>query len=1133
MRFVTILCSRLSICAVLGAGVAAPTAAAQGIPVQSSPIVIGADQSTLLCINPDKGSVSAFDITQDPPLKLDEVTVGKSPGGVAIDTAAERAWVTLAEQGKVAVLDLDDLKDLRVIRKIKVGKEPGALLLAPNGTRLYVANSSTNDVSVIDTTLEEAAVIATIDLSAFGRSPAALAMTNDGDADDLDEKLLVTLFYAERRAGKTFLDEGQDDSHEGRVVPISTATDTVITAQAPIVLGPIANAGFNSNGKLAPAPGQVAAVASVNPQAFNTATGAFPNQLAAVALKPGKALAYVVSTGASPNGPLRFNSNVQGLVSVINTNTGVEFTAAQTDLLERRTAPLNLNQGVNLATSPEPKLFFSNPVAIAWRPNGADAWIACQQADAIVRLTVDGNNVPGIGAPLVAGPSQITRVDLLEVEAGEIPGKAPRGIAIDAAGEHAYVYNYISRSITVVDISNGQDPVIVATVQSSKLPKPESAKGRIQLGAELFFTGRGPDERMSSEAWGSCASCHPDGNADGVTWMFPTGPRQTIGLEGMFDRDNPHDQRILNWSAVQDENPDFELNTRGVFAGRGLIDDDRLFLTFGGRNVGSGKDNLQVEQFQQFTGVVSTANDLVPGAELPPLADGRRDFAIATLPDDRVLLVGGRRGAGDGELITTDAVVEFDPRTNLYHVRSSVGFTPRHSSGAAAVITAKGPRVYAIGGYASTDPAADPVTTVEEYDPASNTWRPVAPLATAVAEFGIAVAGGINAAEPLQLIHVVCGNTKSITNPSVANPTPVQRFEADPKGAGTWTTFDPGIILRRNHGAAAAVRGVSSRIFVIGGQAQNGSFVTTVEEYLAKEVTEVATLHTALPAARAHFGIASTLTTNQIYVVGGTDNTGVDQSSVFEYTIATNGPVAGAAGTPSGAWVKRADLGLSLSGLGLSNPPGVTPLLPVPSTGRDERQDAIAEFIAHNVRAKRAPVAKNDDAAQRGRELFDQEGLVIGGASCATCHGGPKWTRSTVDYANRSPAAETGIGFGKERVVGAELRRTKTQGDAVLIDVGTFTLGGGRLNEVRFNAADIAQAIAPLGANGFNVPSLLGVHASAPYFYSGLAATLDEVLDGSFDTNGGTRHHFVTDAADRADLVAFLRSIDSTTPIFE
>ena len=178
----------------------------------------------------------------------------------------------------------------------------------------------------------------------------------------------------------------------------------------------------------------------------------------------------------------------------------------------------------------------------------------------------------------------------------------------------------------------------------------------------------------------------------------------------------------------------------------------------------------------------------------------------------------------------------------------------------------------------------------------------------------------------------------------------------------------------------------------------------------------------------------------------------------------------------------------------------------------------------------------SDAQAIAGRTLFGTTNLVIPGFSCATCHGGDKWTRSIVDY-QAPPSPDLTVGLGDEQVVGAELRTTATQPNTfpgVLLNVGTFlpNAPGGRTNEIRFNGADVSQAIAPLGANGFNIPSLLSVHETAPYFYSGLAQTLEEVLDGSQDGNGGTRHHFVTDPADRAELVAFLRSIDETTPTF-
>lgn len=1099
-------------------------------PLQSGPIALHDATSLLVNVNPDADSITAFDVSAAQPDKLWTLKVGDEPTNVVIDPQGKFAYVTLAREGKVAKVDLAAKK---VKSKIDVGREPIAVVVSPNGSRLYVTDISNNDVYVFTTATSKPQLSAVIDVDVLGQTPRALALTNDGDADDTDETLFVALFYAQLRATKGSLDEGQDDQKEGRVVAISTATNSVLSSGNPIRLAPLTNTGFNSNGKLVPAVGTVPAVASTNPQTFTTPTGAFPNQLASIALQPNTNRAYVVSTGASPNGPLRFNSMAQGLVSLFDTSTLTEITATQTDANVRRTAPLNLNQGINLSTTPTPKLFFTNPVAMAWTPSGSDAWIAVQTADCIVRLTVDGSGIPTIGAPLVAGPSSIARVDLIDVEGDQIEGRAPHGIVINDAGTRAFVSNLTSRSITVIDISNANAPQILATAASVKLPKAGTEEAEIALGQQLFYTGRGPDERMSSEAWGGCIVCHPNGRSDNVTWMFDAGPRQTINLDGMFAENNPHNQRILNWSGVRDENQDFELNTRGVFGGRGLIEDDRLFFAIGGAFGTTPSDLTAIEQFDQVTGTVKATNDLKDDAPLPTLLAGRRDFAVATLSDDRVFIFGGREGAGQGSLITgTGSVVEFNPRKNKLKNKSSSGFTPRHSLGAAAVETPNGPRIYVIGGYASTDSAANPVATVEEFDPATNTWRTVTAMPTAVAQFGITVAGGINTAEPVQLIHVVSGNTGSEATPSLTNTTPVQRFQGDAINGGTWAGFSPaGLTLRRQHGAATALRGVSSRVFVIGGVNAAGTVIDTVEEYTAQAVTIVSSTHTPMLSARARFGIASSLSTNQIYVVGGVDTAGVDQGGVFEYTIANNGAVAGPAGTPSGTWVQRGSLFAARRGLQLSTPPGVTNFLVAKNTGRDARQDAIAKWIAERVRPARAPRANDDTAALAGKTLFQQEGLVVAGFSCASCHGGAKWTRSIVDF-DFPPSTEAGIGFGDERVIGAELRQTAKQDANVLTNVGTFTTVG-RSNEIRFNGADISQAIAPLGANGFNIPSLLSVAETAPYFYSGLAATLEEVFDGSFDNNGGIRHHFIADETQRANIIAFLNSIDADTKPFK
>jgi len=78
------------------------------------------------------------------------------------------------------------------------------------------------------------------------------------------------------------------------------------------------------------------------------------------------------------------------------------------------------------------------------------------------------------------------------------------------------------------------------------------------------------------------------------------------------------------------------------------LDAQSLFLAFGGANGTGPRDFPLIEQFNNFTGAVSRTNDLsLPlgaPATLPFISPSRRDFAIATLTDDRVFIIGGRPG---------------------------------------------------------------------------------------------------------------------------------------------------------------------------------------------------------------------------------------------------------------------------------------------------------------------------------------------------------------------------------------------------------------------------------------------------------------------------------------------------------
>jgi cytochrome c peroxidase len=155
-------------------------------------------------------------------------------------------------------------------------------------------------------------------------------------------------------------------------------------------------------------------------------------------------------------------------------------------------------------------------------------------------------------------------------KSGYSAGKNPQGIVVDKDGEKAYTFNFVSRNVSVIDLRT--DSVIDA-VRTAPLSPPGSQEERVEVGAEMFFGSRGhfdrppgatvsTDERLSSEGWQSCASCHFRGLTDGVVWAFGTGPRKSLPLNASFNPANRNEQKILNYSAVNDEIEDFELNVR-------------------------------------------------------------------------------------------------------------------------------------------------------------------------------------------------------------------------------------------------------------------------------------------------------------------------------------------------------------------------------------------------------------------------------------------------------------------------------------------------------------------------------------------------------------------------------------------
>jgi YVTN family beta-propeller protein len=516
-------------------------------PTSSQPLSLTADGSFLAVVNPDNNSVSIFDVRDDLDKRIARVRVGREPNGVAFLPNGRRLYVANTISGTVSVLrrrgDNDEtVPRYRVVKQVEVGTEPYGLALTPNGKKLYVTNARSNSISVIDTHSNQ--VIKTIENVGF--EPRGIAITNDGDGDDEDETVYVTQFLSLPVPGKV---DGQDDAKVGKVTVLSTATDTVV---AQVTLNPIADTGFKAFGdaiaRIPPGPNAI----------FQT--GAYVNQLNNIAIRG--AFAFVPNTGASPNGPFRFDVNTQSLLSVIALTNNQD--AGQT---------INMHVAVRDQTNPA-KRFITLPWAMAFKHDADEGFVVSAASNVVVKVVVD----PTTGLPAVQNdPSDPTRI--LEIPVG----KNPRGIVINAQDTRAYVMNYISRDVTVLDLTTTPETAR-GSFRSAPLPGPGTRAEKIHIGKELYNTSIGEFDppaagqppitgRMSKNGWGACAACHPNGLSDNVVWIFPSGPKRTIPQHTDFDRSDPHrnKQRALNWSAERDEEEDFELNIRLVSGGEGLI----------------------------------------------------------------------------------------------------------------------------------------------------------------------------------------------------------------------------------------------------------------------------------------------------------------------------------------------------------------------------------------------------------------------------------------------------------------------------------------------------------------------------------------------------------------------------------
>jgi DNA-binding beta-propeller fold protein YncE len=562
---------------------------------RSSSVALSSDDRKLVVVNRQKGTASVIEVRNasgaDTQILLGEVAVGREPRFVTIAKDNSRAYVTSAIDGTLAAIDLRPAVPVLLGTPIDVGLEPRGIAISPTGRYAVIANSTLGAVTLVD--LATFTVARRIDT---GGNPHAVSISNDGDSEDTDETVYVSRLYSE--VIDPARPDGFDDAKQGVIdaFNLGQAASGNVTMRS-LILKPMASgfaadrrnfclltrqalaaAGtvkyFNSGADGLGAGASALAKTTFCPDnnsADISATGpiavvpqkVYPNMLNALLVRG--ALLYVPNVGASPEPPVRFNVNVHGLVGVLDRLVGNEVFS------------LNLNAQIKDEVQPAEgseslaRVFMNDLVAADADQRGENFLFVSRGANYIVRAKRDDAGRLSIGAP-----------NTVRLQTGNLPS----GVVMSSDGKRAYSNNELSTSVSALDLS--ANSTLTLDINASTPPAAGTLEHQRLLGKLTFFTALGlPDAGLNSTAirdivplrhkgkasdngWSSCASCHEDGHSDNVTWIFPTGPRSTIALEGSFARGNLADQRVFNWSGVQGSFTDFNNNARGIQGGKGF-----------------------------------------------------------------------------------------------------------------------------------------------------------------------------------------------------------------------------------------------------------------------------------------------------------------------------------------------------------------------------------------------------------------------------------------------------------------------------------------------------------------------------------------------------------------------------------
>lgn len=519
----------------------------------------------------------------------------RSSGSVAVSNDDALLFVADADHDVLVVIDT---ATRTVLRQTPVGRQPERVLVAPDGA-IYVSSRGARSVTRLSKGGEVVEASATVGAEPVGlalsadRSQLLVANSMSGTLSMLDAKTLEV--RREVQVGGepwavTAAPDGRriyvSDFSGGavRVVDIERGGTVALTLDQPVVaecaFGGVATRTPSQAADVVLSPeGDRVYVAHV--QSRTGQVGSVPQTSLRLAVAP--ALSTIETSDDTVHRDVARTSNALTSESTANVDFPAAFLSTNLDEGCRET---RVNSGMDA------------PSSLVVDGRGEWIFVADHNSNSVAVISATGRTDPAYRVP-ERGISDVVRV-----------GARPTGIAVAGDLRTAWVHNALDYTVSVVETVNGQlTETHVIPFGRSTLP------AEVERGRRLFYSA--VDARVTEPEFGgvSCSSCHPDGRADGLSWVLPEEQANTWSTPRL--------------SPARNTPPLWGVTTTAPYHWDGALADLPAFSTRMVNQMGGhGLSRIDVTDLSAYLGTVSPPDNPAAGRLAPALiARGETLFA--------------------------------------------------------------------------------------------------------------------------------------------------------------------------------------------------------------------------------------------------------------------------------------------------------------------------------------------------------------------------------------------------------------------------------------------------------------------------------------------------------------------------